>query len=45
MKDEAPFLELPNDMKPKDYPQKFVYSNDFPKKAPEGKIERLKTVE
>lgn len=30
-------LELPNNMKPKDYPQKFVQSKEFPKAPPKGK--------
>jgi hypothetical protein len=31
---DAPFLPIPNGMVPPNYPQKFVYSNDFPKKPP-----------
>lgn len=45
MKEEAPFFDMPNDMKPKDYPQKFVYSDECPKIPPKAKDERLETVE
>ncbi len=38
--DNAPGLDLPNNQKPKDYPQKFVHSKEFPPKPPKGKIER-----
>ena len=30
LKDFTPGIDMPNNMKPKNYPQKFVYSNAWP---------------